>query len=128
MEETKKVQGYLDAYLKAIKHAEEAKSVREIDAAKLEGHKAYIDLSHQVNRITPEFARLCRQRRTELTLAHYKEIENRTPDNSVTRLNKLAEELQTLDLTNGLTPETLESVSEPVVVKKPVKKAKKAKK
>lgn len=112
MEETNKVQGYLDAYLKAIKHAKEAKSVREIDAAKLEGHKAYIDLSHQVNRITPEFARLCRERRTELTLAHYQEIENRTPD---------------------FAPASTEveppiPVAESAVAKKPAKKAKKAKK
>lgn len=106
MEQSERIQKCLDAYYETIKAVKKAKSVREADDAKLAGIRAYNELNRQINRAKPEFPRLCRERRSALTLEHYDEITSRTIK----------------------TPETLEDVADPVVITKPAKKAKKAKK
>lgn len=109
MEQTNHIKAVLATYYAAIDAVKSAKSVREVDDAKLAGTRAYNELSRQLSRSKPEFPRLCRERRAELTLAHYEEITNRTV---ITKA-----------------PETLEDIADPVVIKKPAKKAaKKAKK
>lgn len=90
MEQTHKLKPLMAAYVAVVEAVTGATDAKEVDELKLKGVRSMQELKRQLNRAEAEFPQLCREKRSELVLAHYRQISSPTK-NSVARLDEMIE-------------------------------------